>query len=187
MAKKPFDINEICEKFAIEGEFTGYEKINNGHINSTYNLVFENNGKIVKYVLQKINTVVFKNPDGLMSNIVAVTKHIAKKNAERNIDDADRRTLTFLPCVDGKYYYVDKEGGCWRLYYFVDYVYTCNTIDSEEVFNNAGVAFGEFQNLLADFDGSSLFETIEKFHNTASRFENLKKAIEENTENKNFA
>ena len=65
MAKKPFDINEICEKFAIEGEFTGYEKINNGHINSTYNLVFENNGKIVKsflwfaifYVLSSILTL----------------------------------------------------------------------------------------------------------------------------------
>ena len=45
MAKKPFDIVEICDNFSLKGEFTGYEKINNGHINSTYNLVFENNGK----------------------------------------------------------------------------------------------------------------------------------------------
>ena len=180
MAAMPFNIEEICEKFSINGKFTGYEKINNGHINSTYNLIFEENGKIMKYVLQKINTVVFKNPDGLMSNIVAVTKHIAKKNAERNIDDADRRTLHFLPCNNGKYYYFDSNDNCWRLYIFVDDVYTCNTIDSEDVFNNAGIAFGEFQNLLSDFDGASLFETIEKFHNTASRFENLKKAIEDN-------
>lgn len=180
MAKRPFDIEEICEKFSVNGTFTGYEKINNGHINSTYNLIFDENGKTIKYVLQKINTVVFKNPDGLMSNIVAVTKHIAKKNEERNIDDADRRTLHFLPCNDGKYYYFDNDNNCWRLYFFVDDVYTFNTIDSEEVFYNAGVAFGEFQNLLADFDGSTLFETIENFHNTVSRFENLKKAIEEN-------
>ena len=180
MANKPFNIEEICENFSINGIFTGYEKINNGHINSTYNLIFEDNGKIMKYVLQKINTVVFKNPEGLMSNIVAVTKHIAKKNEERKIDDAERRTLFFLPCTDGKYYYIDKENNCWRLYIYIDDVYTCNTIDSEEVFMNAGIAFGEFQNLLADFDGTSLFETIEKFHNTASRFENLKKAIEEN-------
>ena len=180
MAKMPFNIEEICEKFSINGHFTGYEKINNGHINSTYNLIFEDNGEPMKYVLQKINTVVFKNPDGLMSNIVAVTKHIAKKYDEQNIDDAERRTLHFLPCVDGKYYYIDKEDNCWRLYIYVDDVYTCNTIDSEVVFNNAGIAFGEFQNILSDFDGASLFETIEKFHNTASRFENLKKAIEEN-------
>ena len=155
MAKMPFNIEEICEKFSINGNFTGYEIINNGHINSTYNLIFEDNGKPMKYVLQKINTVVFKKPDELMSNIVAVTKHIAKKNEERKIDDAERRTLHFLPCTDGKYYYIDSENNCWRLYIFVDDVYTCNTIDSEEVFNNAGVAFGEFQNILDGFDAYS--------------------------------
>ncbi len=180
MAKKPFDIELICEQFSLKGNFTGYEKINNGHINSTYNLIFEENGKIMKYVLQLVNTHVFKKPDELMSNIVAVTKHISKKNAENNVDDADRRTLTFLPCANGKYYYIDEDNNCWRVYIFVDDVYTLNAIESEEVFYNAGVAFGEFQNILDDFDGSSLFETIENFHHTASRFNDLKKAVEEN-------
>lgn len=66
------------------------------------------------------------------------------------------------------------------MYNFIDDVYTCNSITDAQVFSNAGVAFGNFQNVLADFDGSTLFETIEKFHNTASRFENLKIAIEKN-------
>ncbi len=180
MAKRPFNIEEICDNFALNGIFTGYEKINNGHINSTYNLIFEENGKIMKYVLQKVNTVVFKNPDKLMNNIVAVTSHIARKNVENNVPDAERRTLHFCPCKDGKYYYIDTNNECWRVYVFVDDVYTFNTIDSEEVFYNAGVAFGEFQKILADFDGSSLAETIENFHNTAARFEALKKSIEEN-------
>ncbi len=179
MANKPFDIEKICEQFSLKGIFTGYEKINNGHINSTYNLFFEDDGKLTKYVLQLVNTHVFKKPNELMSNIVAVTKHISRKNAEQNVSDADRRTLTFLPCKDGKYYYVDENNNCWRVYIFVDYVYTLNTIESEEVFYNAGVAFGEFQNILDDFDGASLFETIENFHNTVSRFNDLKKAIEE--------
>lgn len=180
MANKPFNIEKISEAFSLQGEFTGYEKINNGHINSTYTLFFEENEKVKKYVLQKINTGIFKNPDGLMSNIVSVTSHIRKKYDEMNITLADRRTLTFLPCADGKYYYIDKDNNCWRVYVFIDDVYTCNTIDSAEVFCNAGVAFGEFQNILADFDGSSLFETIENFHNTASRFNDLKKAISDN-------
>lgn len=180
MANMPFNIEKICEMFSLNGEFTGYEKINNGHINSTYNLIFEENGKVKKYVLQRINTDVFKNPDGLMSNIVAVTSHISKKNEELNIPWADRGTLTFSPCTDGKYYYIDEANNCWRVYGYIDDVYTCNSIDSTEVFENAGVAFGEFQNILADFDGASLFETIENFHNTASRFNDLKKAIEEN-------
>ncbi len=180
MSNLPFDLEKICNMFSLNGTFTGYEKINNGHVNSTFTLIFEENGKVAKYVLQKINTEAFKNPEGLMNNIVAVTSHIRKKNEDLNIPWADRGTLTFLPCKDGKYFFIDDKNQCWRVYKFIDDVYTCNSIDDEQVFCNAGIAFGDFQNLLSDFDGSTLFETIEKFHNTASRFENLKKAIEEN-------
>ena len=180
MVQKPFDIEKICNHFSLNGEFTGYEKSNNGHINSTYMLIFEENGKVKKYVLQKINTVVFKDPDKLMSNIVAVTSHIRKKNEEMNIPWTDRGTLTFIPCKDGKYYYVDDNDNCWRVYGYIGDVYTCNAIDCAEVFENAGVAFGEFQKILADFDGASLHETIENFHNTVSRFADFKKAIDDN-------
>ena len=166
--------------FSLNGTFTEYDKINNGHVNSTFTLTFEEDGEIVKYVLQMINTEAFKNPEGLMNNIVAVTNHIRKKNEELNIPWADRGTLTFLPCKDGKYFYIDEKNNCWRVYRFIDDVFTYNVIDDEQVFLNAGIAFGDFQNLLSDFDGSTLYETIEKFHNTASRVENLKNAILEN-------
>lgn len=176
---KPFDIKEICREFSLKGNFTGYEQINNGHVNSTYTLFFEEVGKVVKYVLQRVNTVAFKNPDILMSNIVAVTSYINEKNHEMNIPWADRGTLTFIPCTDGKYYYMEN-GNCWRVYKYIDGVYTLNTIKSPEIFENAGIAFGDFQNILAGFDGSTLYETIENFHNTASRYNDLMKAIEEN-------
>lgn len=178
LIKCPFDIAGITDAFGLLGEFTGYEKINNGHINSTFVLFFSKGHGSTKYVLQKINTDVFKNADKLMDNIVGVTEHIAKKS-EALGRDKDRSTLTFLPTVSGKYYYEDADG-CWRIYTYIDDVYTCNIIDSAEVFCNAGIAFGDFQNLLADYDSSSLFETIENFHNTVSRFADLKKAITEN-------
>ena len=180
MSNAPFDLKKICDMFSINGRFTGYKKINNGHVNSTFTLFFNGNGKTAKYVLQKVNTEAFKNPEGLMSNIVAVTSYIRKKNEEMNIPWADRGTLTFLPCKDGKYFFIDDQNNCWRMYHYIDNVFTYNCVDDEQVFCNAGVAFGDFQNILADFDGSSLYETIEKFHNTAARFENLKKAIAEN-------
>ena len=180
MSKFPFDLQKICDAFSLDGTFTGYEKNNNGHVNSTFTLIFEEDGNVKKYILQNINTEAFKKPNELMSNIVAVTSHIRKKNEEMNSPWADRGTLTFLPCKDGEYYFVDEQNNCWRVYKFIDDVYTCNSISDEQVFCNAGVAFGAFQNLLSDFDGSTLFETIEKFHNTASRFENLKKAMLEN-------
>lgn len=180
LSLKPFDIENISRIFSLQGQYTGYEKINNGHINSTYTIFFEVDGKVKKYVLQMINTSIFTDPDKLMSNIVGVTDHIRHKNEEYQVKWADRGTLNFIPCIDGKYYYTDEEGRCWRMYSYVDDVYTCNTIDSEEVFRNAGIAFGEFQNLLADYDSTQLFETIENFHNTVSRFKDFMTAVEEN-------
>ena len=61
-------------------------------------------GNIKKYVLQRISTEIFKNPEGLMNNIVGITKHIRKKNDNMNTPWADRCTLTFLPTKDGKYF-----------------------------------------------------------------------------------
>ncbi len=175
-----FDINVIRRIFNIKGDFVEHKQNTNGHVNSTYILKFNENGEIKKYVLQMISTEIFKNPNGLMSNIVGVTQHIRKKNEEMNTPWADRCTLTFLPTVDGKYFYIDESNRCWRVYEFIDDVYTCNIIDNEEVFYNAGKAFGDFQNLLADYDINSLSETIENFHNTVSRFADFKKAVDEN-------
>lgn len=180
MAYEPFNIEKISEMFSLNGDYIGYKQVSEGHINSTYVLSFKENGETKKYVLQMINTSVFKDPHKLMSNIVAVTSYIRQKNEELNIPRSNRGTLTFFPCTDGKYYYTDENNSCWRVYGFIDDVYTCNVIESAKVFENAGVAFGDFQNILADFDGASLFETIEKFHNTASRFNDLKKAVSDN-------
>lgn len=174
----PCDIDCIAADFSINGNFKEYTALNDGHINSTYVISFDDKGETVKYTLQKINTGIFKNPDALMSNIVGVTSHIrsALLKAGR---DADRGTLTFLKAADGKYYFRDENGDCWRVYKYIDNVYTCNIIDSAEVFENAGRAFGEFQRQLSDYPIDSLFETIPKFHDTYSRFLDFMSAVKE--------
>lgn len=173
------NIEKIAKAFNITGDLKNKEQMTNGHINNTFKVEFEEDGKIKKYVLQRVNTGIFKNPEKLMSNIVGVTNHIRNK-AKKNGEETSRCTLNFIPCVDGKYYYIDEENSCWRMYELVDNVYTCNTIENENDFYNAGIAFGEFQNILADYDSSTLFETIENFHNTVSRFADFKKAVDEN-------
>lgn len=170
----PFDIEFIADSFNLDGRYVGYKVKNDGHINSTYVISFEDGeGCSKKYTLQKINTYVFKDADKLMSNIVGVTSHIKNK-----LGDYERRTLNFLPAKDGKYYVVDPNGDCWRCYDYIDNAYTCNIIDSTEVFYNAGKSFGNFQKLLSDYPIDKLFETIPNFHNTYSRFNDFLKAVE---------
>ena len=66
----------IIRQFIVDGEVLTCERYGSGHINSTYYVVIENNGVKDEYILQKINTVVFKDPELLMNNYVAVTSYL---------------------------------------------------------------------------------------------------------------
>ena len=167
-------ILEIAKKFNILSEPVAFYEHKVGHINSTYFVTCEN-GK--KYVLQNINTSVFKDPDVLMNNIVGVTTHIRQKLKAEGKSFA-RRTLRFYSVEDGLYYYKDDRNRYWRLYKFIDNVDCYQSADSTEILEKVGEAFGHFQMQLADYDATLLKETIPNFHNTVSRLNDLKTAID---------
>lgn len=180
MGEQQFDLAFVQRQFDLPGTFQSSETLNNGHINTTFVLDFQTaDGAVQSYVVQKINTYVFKDPDTLMENIVGVTSFL-RREIEKSGGDPERETLTFLPCANGKYYAKDENGACWRCYRHIGEVYTCNIIDSEEVFKNAGAAFGSFQKMLADYPSETLKETIPNFHNTYSRFLDFEKAVRDN-------
>lgn len=170
-------IREVSEIFLIPGTFQACKAINSGHINSTYKMTYNISGKNVYYLLQKINPQVFKNADQLMANIVSVTSFVRDKIIA-NGGDPDRETLYVKPTSQGKNYFVDKDGAAWRLYNYIDDAFSPDSVESAELFYEAGYAFGNFQNLLSDFPAERLYETIPKFHNTANRYANLCASIE---------
>ncbi len=169
-------IIRTAEAFALCGSVVDIEECHNGHINSTYFLTCEGGRR---YVLQRINTSIFKKPDEVMENIVRVTDHIRRGYQAKGID-AFRRTLNVIFTKDGKWGYRDGEGSYWRVYDFVEDADCYMQVESVEMFRKVGYAFGQFQRGLADFDASLLHESIPNFHNTEWRYENLEKAIAEN-------
>lgn len=177
------DIDIIALKFGISGELLSFDRFGNGNINGTFIIEFDNEGNTDTYILQKINTEVFKNPHYLMENILGVTKHIKQHYSALGVDSS-RRTLEFLQCDDGEYCFIDENGSCWRMYNFIDKAYTCETIDNADKFREAGRAFGEFQQILSTYDVSTLYDTIPDFHNTAKRFEAFCQAVQDNRANR---
>lgn len=170
------NILNVCLNFSIDGELKETKTLTDGHINTTVLAVFQNGEEQKKYLIQRINTHVFKDQDALMQNIVNVT-HFLRKKIRASGGDPERETLHFLKTTDGGLYYKD-ETGCWRIYRYIDDSYTYNMIDSTEVFFNAGESFGKFQKLLNDYPSETLLETIPDFHNTPKRIENLEKSAE---------
>lgn len=164
-------VNNFLNRFNFKGDFVSIEPFGSGHINSTYIAEFVDEGNTKHYIIQKVNTNVFKNIDELMENVFSVTSFLRKKIAENN-GDISRETLHFIKTDEGDLYFRDTDGSCYRAYRFVDNSKCYDSVDSAEKFEKSGVAFGRFQRYLSDFPAATLNETVSNFHNTIWRFEN---------------
>lgn len=169
---------EAARAFAVKGKIKECEPYGSGHINLTFRLVCEEDGQEHSYILQQMNQEVFRDIDGLMNNVKGVTTFLRRQILE-NHGDPDRETLNLVPTKDGKDYYRDSRGNCWRVYLFIHRATCYNLVEKESDFYQSGKAFGRFQCLLADYPADRLAETIPDFHNTALRFETFQKAVEE--------
>jgi len=169
-------VKNIINKFDVKGEVCEIKVIESGHINNTYRVSVKDGDEINKYTLQTINTYVFKDPVGVMENISGVTEFL-KEKIRKNGGDPMRESLTVIKARDGKPYYVDEEGKYWRVYVFVDDVYTFDFVENPTQLRNAAEGFGKFQAMLADYPMDTLHETIIGFHNTKMRYEQLMDAV----------
>ena len=110
------DLREISNLFDMRADFLHGGPYGSGHINDTYCASFDQAGLApVRYILQRINTSVFKTPVQLMENIARVTRHSLERLLEAKNPEARRRTLTCIPAVDGKPYATDAAGNYWRV------------------------------------------------------------------------
>ena len=169
--------HDIVSHFAIEGSVADIRPLGNGLINDTYKVTTKE-ADAPAYVLQRVNTTVFPDPDMLMGNIDAVTRHIRKKLESANVTDIDRKVLHFIPADNGKLYHTEPDGGVWRLMVFIPNAKTYEAVTPEYSYF-AGNAFGHFEDMLVDIP-EKLGEVIPDFHNMEFRMKQLREVIEKN-------
>ncbi len=167
-------IAHIGDHFAISGDFLYGEELRNGHINTTYRACYRSeNGTEERYILQRINDYVFKDPALVMKNVEKVTRHITWKIMRRHRSAAGQ-TLTLYPARGGRSYIIlPEEGGMWRCYNNIEGTHTYDVVENTRQAYQAGYAFGSFQELISDMNPEDIYESIPDFHNTPKRYENL--------------
>ena len=163
-------MKQIYSQFRLDGRVIDCARTGGGHINRTYLVV---TGKPHLYILQWLNGKVFKDLTGLMSNVIAVTDYLKER-----VEDP-RGCLKLIPTLTGEPYLLTAEGDCWRMYDYVLDSVCLEAAESPEDLRQSGVAFGMFQNQLADFPAATLNETIPHFHDTPDRFRIFHEAIHE--------
>ena len=178
------NIQTIAQHFQIAGTFISAEPFGSGHINDTYAATYQSADGPRRYIHQRINHSIFKNPIGMMDNIQRVITHLHRKLSQQPEIDLSRQSLTLIPTHQGVVYHQDEGGDVWRTYTLIEGAKTYDVVDSPEQAYAAGRAFGEFQHLLVDFPGPRLVETIPDFHHTPKRFATLQAAIEADVVNR---
>ena len=168
-------LKTICGVFALEGDYLGNEVIKCGNINDTYRMDLRTGSGMKSYIVQRINHNVFRHPERIISNVCAVTEHIAHKLEQACDRDIGRKVLRLYVTTEGKHLYISPDGDYWRV---MNFIYNAESHDRGGVrlLHKTGEAFGTFQSQLSDFPAEKLYETIPDFHDTEKRFDALEQA-----------
>jgi hypothetical protein len=175
------DIQKIVSNFKIKGEYAGHKKVVTGHINDSYYIKTTATNH-PGYFLQWINNHIFKDVDGLMNNITAVTQHLSGKLAQHPELKFD--VLEIIPTIEKDKYYFEENGNFWRLYKYIGNSHGYDVVENIEIAHEGGKAFGIFMSLLADLPANSLKETIPDFHNLEKRLSTFYNVLNVNRVNR---
>ena len=156
----------ILTKFQINGNVAEIAPLGSGHIHNTYLVKTTSDDD---YVLQQVNTRVFRDPVILMNNIQIVTSHIREKLMRDGSTDLRREVLTLIPTIDDELFIADEDKKIWRCFIYIKGHKTFdNAVGSNQVYEG-GKAYGKFLKLLSDLSADNIHETIKGFHNMELR------------------
>lgn len=152
----------IAEQFAPSIPITDVHEFGNGNINDTYLVTADAPlPEDRQFVLQRINTGVFKQPRLIMQNMRTFTEHMRRRARQEGHHWEIPRVI---PARDGQDFYIDAEGNFWRAISYVQGTHSFETIRDTGLAREVGYALGTFQYLISDLSVERLADTLEGFH-----------------------
>lgn len=163
-------LNKIICHFLPRAEVVVISPITDGLINSTFSVELVEGVKRKKYILQKINTLVFKNPKAIQSNIVLVSRFLKSNNYPH---------LVLELCVTaGGNNEINFEGDSWRMMAQIENSYTVNVVENPKQAFQVGAFFGTFYRYLENIDTQQIQVVLPDFLDTKSRIDAFQLALQ---------
>ncbi len=162
---------QIVQQFFSDCRIETISPFGCGHINTTYKLDLK--GCNNSYILQRINTKVFHNPQGIAETHLRLQDYIFR--TEQPIEIA-----RLIPTADGRCLHTESDGSVWRMTSFIEGSHTREIVEELWQASEAGNAYGWFAHACKDLEPSSFPEAIKDFHRFSFRIRQLDEAIEKN-------
>ena len=158
----------IAGAFDLPAPVARVAPLGNGNVNATY-LVQLAGDEPQRYVLQKLNTQVFAQPQSLMANLAEVSAHVSRRLAEQpQAPDAGRgwEMPQVIAAASGEQTWVETDEGFWRLISFIEDTISHDTLNAVEQARELGYGLGRFHALISDLPPELLADTLPGFHVT---------------------
>ncbi|MES2003453.1 MAG: aminoglycoside phosphotransferase family protein [Bacteroidota bacterium] len=158
----------VLQAYGLETHATTIKPFGTGLINHTWSVVSGGN----KYILQRINKAVFKDPTAIASNIELIGLYL-------HIHSPEYYFVSPVATLDGKQMVCDEnEEAYYRLLPFVPDSHSKDVAETAASAYEAAVQFGRFTRLLSGFDANKLQITIPHFHDLSLRYRQFVQSLE---------
>ncbi len=162
--------DKVLKAYFNLSEIVNISPFGNGHIQLTYRV----ETKSKSFILQKINTTVFTNPELLIKNHLLIQQH------HKLSKDNEYLIPEIIKTLDGNNYFFDTNKGFWRLTNFIENSYSLEKTATSNQAKEAGKAYGWFLTSLVNVKTSLFEEPIPDFHNLSFRLKQFDDAVDAN-------
>ncbi len=158
-------MKSILQSFGLNLSDFKVERIGTGHIHDTYKLIGEK-----KFILQRVNKNVFKEPD-----IIASNQRLASDYLKKHFPDYS--FLSCIPSIHKTEMVYDGDGFPWRLFHYLENTVTVDKVETADEAFSAASEFAKLTRCLDKIDVAHFKETIPHFHDLNLRYQQFETAL----------
>lgn len=151
----------VAQQFHPHAKIIAVNEYGSGNVNDTYRVTVDAPEQY--FILQRINTHVFRRPELIMLNLRAFTEHVQERLA-RDSNDQRWQVPRVISTINGAHHHIDDDGAYWRALSFIAHAKTYECVRDLEHARQVGFALGKFHALISDLPTERLHDTLEGFH-----------------------
>lgn len=160
-------MKEILFQFGLSAENFRVMPFGSGLINATWKIADEQGDP--KFILQKINQQIFKQPGDIAFNIRIIDNYL-------KTHFPDYLFASPVVSIAGEEL-VNTGDAYYRLFPFIANSHTVDVLEKPQQAYEASKQFGKFTELLSGFDAAKLKITLPDFHNLTLRYQQFELAL----------
>ncbi len=169
----------VADQFKPQGQVMDIQETGSGNVNDTFLVTL--NSQAENFILQRINTQVFRRPELIMLNMRTFTEHVHQRLQRAPLSPGRRWEVPHvLLTQDAQDHWIDSNGSFWRAISFISASQSFDTVKDIEHAREVGYAIAMFQSLISDLPTERLADTLEGFHITPRYLQHYDQVLTKN-------